>query len=71
MRRRRNLSLGTFERPYHWEEIMFYVAIIDHTNKKILYPEQFESKEDAARRRGHLDLHWKKRHASYRKQKVL
>ena len=50
---------------------MFYVAIIDHTNKKILYPEQFESKEDAARRRGHLDLHWKKRHASYRKQKVL
>jgi len=36
---------------------MFYVCIIDHTNKQILYPEEYESKDDAARRRGHLDLH--------------
>jgi hypothetical protein len=38
---------------------MFYTAIVDWTDKKILYPEEFERKEDADRRfatiKGHLE----------------
>ncbi len=36
---------------------MFYVCVIDHTNKKILYAEEYAAHEDALRRQNHLDIH--------------